>query len=178
MNKKVSEFKAGDKVKCVSNKNLSKLTAGKEYIALEVECIVLETEFKYVKIINDDNEEALYLAERFEKVEGNKMKTFKQVIADIKEGEVWRNTNSDSRISRIEFNQDFKTIVFYGNEEGVSGNSLCATNLTDKFTLQRKKYTFTEAFKAYEEGKEIESCESEYKHAKMDNDDRVFESEQ
>ena len=36
----------------------------------------------------------------------------------------------------------------------------------DKFKLQRKEYTFEEAFKAYEEGKEIESCYSQYKYKK------------
>lgn len=83
--------------------------------------------------------------------EKNKMeKTFREVIADIKEGEVWEN--------------DYKTIKC--NSDGIQIFHKQRSRLTpsmimfdkDKFKLQRKEYTFEEAFKAYEEGKEIQSC--------------------
>lgn len=38
-----------------------------------------------------------------------------------------------------------------------SGNSFL-TSTRRTFSIERKKYSFAEAFKAYEEGKEIESC--------------------
>ena len=38
-----------------------------------------------------------------------------------------------------------------------SGNSFLTSGLRI-FSIERKKYSFAEAFKAYEEGKEIESC--------------------
>ena len=86
--------------------------------------------------------------ELFEGGEEMKELTFKEVIANIKEGEVWKS--------------DYKTVEIKGS----------VLEITDKdrkirlrfgddtqFKLQRKEYTFEEAFKACEEGKEIESCE-------------------
>lgn len=92
--------------------------------------------------------------------EYNKMeKTFREVIADIKVGEVWENIdkshwnlkeincfdNDGRKGIRIVFKKETDYYTFTDNE-----------NL--KFKLKRKEYTFAEAFKAYEEGKEIESC--------------------
>lgn len=77
-------------------------------------------------------------------------KTFREVIADIKEGEVWE--------CRSKYIQRFADgIQIYHKEKGKSTPSMLMRN-NDKFKLQRKEYTFAEAFKAYEEGKEIESC--------------------
>ena len=75
--------------------------------------------------------------------------TFKEVIANIKEGEVWENE---------EFN-----IILYKGEVTIrfeTTESACGIYIKekDKFKLRRKEYTFEEAFKAYEEGKVIESC--------------------
>lgn len=75
-------------------------------------------------------------------------KTFREVIADIKEGEVW------------ECGHILITKSNYGIElKGMSSYSNYFTDDNKIFKLQRKEYTFEEAFKAYEEGKEIESCE-------------------
>ena len=85
------------------------------------------------------------------KWEIDKMKelTFKEVIADIKEGEVWESTiKTVSLINgaiNIERKNKIETYYIYIKE-------------SELFKLQRKEYTFQEAFKAYEEGKEIESC--------------------
>lgn len=94
-----------------------------------------------------------------ENKEYNKMeKTFREVIADIKEGEVWE--------CRSKYIQRFADgIQIYHKEKGKSTPSMLMRN-NDKFKLQRKEYTFAEAFKAYEEGKEIESCYSQYKYKK------------
>lgn len=48
-----------------------------------------------------------------------------------------------------------------------SGNSFL-TSTRRTFSIERKKYSFAEAFKAYEEGKEIESCISS-EHYKLDD---------
>ena len=41
--------------------------------------------------------------------------------------------------------------------------------------MKRKQYTFAEAFKAYEEGKEIESCENPYRYKKQNGNDAYFD---
>ncbi|GAA0817549.1 hypothetical protein [Clostridium tertium] len=85
------------------------------------------------------------------KWEIDKMKelTFKEVIENIKEGEVWESTvKTVSLINgaiNIERKNEIETYYIYIKE-------------SELFKLQRKEYTFQEAFKAYEEGKEIESC--------------------
>ena len=47
-----------------------------------------------------------------------------------------------------------------------SNNHALQISEEDTFKLKRKEYTFEEAFKAYEKGKEIESCYSQYKYKK------------
>lgn len=82
--------------------------------------------------------------------------TFREVIANIKEGEVWEN----ERI-KIETNpcKDFK-ITF---KDGMRKSLFLFDN--QKFKLIKKEeITFNKAFEAYEEGKKIESCESGYKY--------------
>ena len=83
-----------------------------------------------------------------------KEKTFREVIATIKEGETW--VNDIAPISYIRRRED--GILDFNENEGI--------NLFCTYTLQKKQYTFEEAFKAYEEGKEIESCYSQYKYKK------------
>lgn len=75
-------------------------------------------------------------------------KTFREVIADIKEGETWVNVIAPISYIRLRENG----VLDFNENKGV--------NLNCKYTLQRKAYTFAEAFKAYEEGKVIESCYS------------------
>lgn len=74
-------------------------------------------------------------------------KTFQEVIATIKEGEVWE-------CSDIKIIKDCNSIQLLG----ISRDTVFC-DISKSFKLQRKEYTFEEAFKAYEEGKEIESCE-------------------
>ncbi|MBS5937139.1 hypothetical protein [Clostridium sp.] len=91
----------------------------------------------------------------WEGIKGVKELTFKEVIANIKENEVWECTRKNARVKKIRMNNDL--LVFdYGD---TITEKQSAIRGTDTFKLQRKEYTFEEAFKALEEGKEIESCE-------------------
>ncbi|MDU5108865.1 MAG: hypothetical protein E6248_00345 [Clostridium sp.] len=84
--------------------------------------------------------------------------TFKEVIANIKEGEVWEG---ECRIIKC-----INSNISIWNKDGCKSD--CFLFIDDyKFKLQRKEYTFEEAFKALEEGKEIESVESLGKYKKI-----------
>ena len=82
--------------------------------------------------------------------ENNMEKTFREVIADIKEGEVWENENRKITIN------DLGEIFI---KDKITG--LRSFNPKVKYKLKRKEYTFEEAFKAYEEGKEIQSASTD-----------------
>ena len=90
--------------------------------------------------------------EELELYKENKMeKTFREVIADIKPGEVWKSENNscDIRITRTKTGISIRDF---------NDNAIVWFDDNFRFKLKRKEYTFEEAFKAYEEGKEIESC--------------------
>lgn len=76
--------------------------------------------------------------------------TFKEVIANIKENEVWECRNP---INGVFISKDVNGISIRDKK----GNSFVWFSDLWIFKLQRKEYTFEEAFKAYEEGKEVES---------------------
>lgn len=91
--------------------------------------------------------------EKIEEKESDNMKelTFREVIANIKEGEVWEGREY--------------TIALLGNRIAINYNDGDEYNgvyplIEGTFKLKRPQYTFQEAFKAFEEGKEKESCES------------------
>lgn len=79
--------------------------------------------------------------------------TFKEVITNIKEGEVWESVGKFWDIKTVEKAEGLIKI----NRATQNSNDLYIREGC-KFKLKRKEYTFQEAFKAYEEGKEIESC--------------------
>ena len=85
-------------------------------------------------------------------------KSFREVISDIKEGEVW-----ESFAYTITKKGDGISIV---RKDGFVPNGPMFFSDNSIYKLQRKEYTFEEAFKAYEEGKEIESCKYKYKKIK------------
>ena len=150
------------KVKCIDNFGCGKLTLGKIYT-------VINEKEEYYKVKNDAGIELLHYKNRFEIVkEGNKMgKTFKEVIADIKEGEVWEITkgnNIEISLSKNGVTLDFK--------KSIECEKIFFPNDT-KFKLKREEYTFEEAFKAYEEGKEVESCNFRYK--KIEGKDSYYD---
>lgn len=85
--------------------------------------------------------------------------TFIEVMANIKDGEIWENENQ--RVARIYINK-------LGNVQ-LEGDDIdfACVDFNAKYKLKRKKYSFTEAFKAYEKGKEIESCINSDWHYKL-----------
>lgn len=92
--------------------------------------------------------------------------TFTEVIANIKEDEVWES--------------DY--VAIYKKNGGISisfkkgkAYSMHTFSCSTKYKLQRKEYTFQEAFKAYEEGKEIESCIEGHRYKKEGGEDYYFD---
>ena len=84
-------------------------------------------------------------------------KTFKEVIEDIKEKEIWENENFTLMLT-------FDKKIRITHKEGFDNCVAIYIDVNSKFKLKREEYTFAEAFKAYEEGKEIESLTSRYKY--------------
>lgn len=146
------------KVRCIDDCDIDigQITNGKVYDVLK------EGGLGYL-IIDDLNTRKYLRKDRFEIVkEENKMeKTFREVIATIKEGEIWGN-----EIYSISKDADGLSIKRLDKYIQKDIKDTPYMYLYDKtlFELQKKQYTFEEAFKAYEEGKEIESCENGYKY--------------
>ncbi|MDB1935371.1 hypothetical protein PMY12_14945 [Clostridium tertium] len=139
----MSKFKVGDKVvkadgeKWVTGEKYKKITSENSLLGYTV-----NRSFGYW----EEEELELYKEDKMEK-------TFKEVIANIKEGEVW-----DDGFLKIQMKRGTISIGSL-NEEPFKNIIGFVINPCKKFKLQRKEYKFDEAFKAYEEGKEIESCE-------------------
>lgn len=95
----------------------------------------------------------------------NKAKTLKEVINDIKEGEIWECKYMEIYIK----NNDLYTIP----KDGKKYDGIVFRNDT-RYTLKRKEYNFTEAYKAYKEGKEIESLVSGYRLKIIDDVDMFY----
>ncbi|WP_283695771.1 hypothetical protein [Clostridium perfringens] len=96
--------------------------------------------------IKEDDNKYRWTEDMFDKIEEDNMKelTFKEVIANIKEGEIWES-------------EEYK-IIYFDNTIGIQSKGKIEYGVypkTDsKFRLQRKSYTFQEVFKFYEEGKQ------------------------
>lgn len=109
--------------------------------------------------IDIDEDGWMWTEEMFEIIEKEvsvnmKELTFREVIANIKEGEVWENLHKTI---------EFKNNNFIVKSKIKKQNNYFVVNEYTTFKLKRPQYTFQEAFKAFEEGKEIESCESGFK---------------
>lgn len=106
-------------------------------------------------------------------------KTFREVIADIKEGEVWESVQSCFQLKEIscisgQINFKLEGVCI----DGDNNNSIfTGPGAGQTFKLQRKEYTFEEAFKAYEEGKVIESCYSQFKYKRANGVDLYSRTE-
>lgn len=148
----MSKFKVGDKVVKADGE---KWTSGEKYKFI-TKINFWREEYLLSNSIGWWDEKELKL---YEGVKEMKELTFKEVIANIKEGEVWENNKMNLVIKLIEGR------IYIGDryDNEVDGFIGQYIPLTLKFELQRKKYSFEEAFKAYEEGKEIESKEFKYK---------------
>lgn len=142
----MSKFKVGDKVVKADGE---KWTSGEKYKFI-TKINFWREEYLLSNSIGWWDEKELKL---YEEVKEMKELTFREVIADIKEGEVW-----DNGYFKIELKGGSYCIG--RTQDQVSKNIIGFVIYPHvKFKLQRKEYTFQEAFKAYEEGKEIESCE-------------------
>ncbi|MGL5329467.1 MAG: hypothetical protein ACRDD7_09365 [Peptostreptococcaceae bacterium] len=84
----------------------------------------------------------------------NSIKTFQEVVRDIKENEIWEVVVKDYTIESITLLDGH---IILNSDEGSKEDTFLNINPDVRFKLQRKKVSFTEAFAAYEEGKEIES---------------------
>lgn len=145
------------KVRCVNN-NWNNLTKGKVYDVI----YIIDSE---IQIYNDLGDKQTFYIGNFEVIkEENEMqeKTFREVIADIKEREVWICEKFNRKIIK---GDDGVIEIRKLNDETFDNISGLIFN-DEKYKLQRQQYSFEESFKAYEEGKEIESCYSQYKYKK------------
>ena len=136
------------KVRCYDNSYLEDcLTVGRIYDVKDIK-------ENYYVIKDDKGITNLFWHGEFEIVKENEMeKTFREVIADIKEGEVWE---SEEKIISL-MNTNDVVITLKDRDRRINSMGFASSTL---YHLQRKQYTFEEAFKAYEDGKEIESCYS------------------
>lgn len=150
------------KVRCINTRSLP--ISEDSYLTLDNVYKVIKEDKRSYKIIANNGMQVWYNKERFEIMkEDNKMeKTFREVIADIKEGEMWEN-----RFKIVEF--DGYGITVTKKDKTSTSYYMYFNDNSDKYTLQRQQYTFEEAFKAYEEGKEIESCISSDRFKKVDD---------
>lgn len=108
--------------------------------------------------IDIDEDGWMWTEEMFEIIEKEvsvnmKELTFREVIANIKEGEVWENLHKTI---------EFKNNNFIVKSKIKKQNNYFVVNEYTTFKLKRPQYTFQEAFEAFEKGKEIKSCESGY----------------
>lgn len=149
------------KVRCIKDLGLTELELGGIY----------EGELKFDKWDGQDRwyikgiDGLCFEEQVFEIVKDDSMrKTFREVIADIKEGEVW-----ESHCKKIIGFKD-GDFEIRDNDGHKFGNAVSIRS-ANKYRLKRKEYTFEEAFKAYEEGKEIESRYNQYKYKKIDGVD-------
>ena len=149
------------KVRCIKDLGLTELELGGIY----------EGELKFDKWDRQDRwyikgiDGLCFEEQVFEIVKDDSMrKTFREVIADIKEGEVW-----ESHCKKIIGFKD-GDFEIRDNDGHKFGNAVSIRS-ANKYRLKRKEYTFEEAFKAYEEGKEIESRYNHYKYKKIDGVD-------
>ena len=94
-------------------------------------------------------------------------KTFREVMTDIKEREVWICETLNRKIIK---GDDGVIEIRKLNDKTFDNISALIFN-DEIYELQRQQYSFKEAFKAYEEGKEVESCYSQYKYKKINGVD-------
>lgn len=150
------------KVRCIY-KNSSYLEYNKVYDVLG--------EAGNMYIVQDkNNDRACFYKRKFQEVKEMNELTFKDVIENIKDGESYRaiyekGLGNRPTITRnqnsIEIDFPLKTDCYL-----FTGDML--------FELVRKAYTFEEAFRAYEEGKEIECCYGGQKLKKENEKDYYF----
>lgn len=144
------------KVNCIYEDGFSWITKGNEYEVVQI----FEDEYF---IINDVKEQCTYGKDLFEIVGEKENKTMEKTFKEVMEGKedvVYIRENDKVLFKVLNGVLMVKGIVSWEK-------AACTTFLIDStFTLLRKEVTFTEAFKSYEEGKEIESCENKERFSK------------
>ncbi|MCH1964422.1 hypothetical protein MCG45_16450 [Clostridium perfringens] len=108
-------------------------------------------------LLDIDNQEFAWTKDMLEKIEvKNNMKklTFKEVVVNIKEGEIWESNT-------LYIKKEKDSIDIWNNKPSKIVKSILDDTL---FTLQRKQYSFEEALKALEERKQIENMERQKYH--------------
>ena len=95
---------------------------------------------------------------------------FKEVIANIKEGEVWESCSYDN-LKEITMNQ-LGVLNFKYENRDKEMFGVCREN--SRYKLKRKEVSFQEAFKAYEEGKEIESKSTDFRYKKINGESKYY----
>ena len=111
----------------------------------------------------------IYYTDRFEIIDQEeiKEKTFGKIIAEgIKEGEVWEDENFTLELS---YDGDIRL----SHKDGYLDCCAIHIDVNSIFKLKRKEYNFEEAFKAYENNKEIESYDGT-KYKKIDGEDHIL----
>ncbi len=92
--------------------------------------------------------------------------TFREVIANIKEGEVWES--SEKLIEQLN-----GEILVTKRIKTPFNSGAVVFNNDRKYKLVRQEYSFQEAFEALENGVEIESVESKWRY-KRDTDENIW----
>lgn len=111
--------------------------------------------------IEEDDKKHCWTEGMFEEIKEDKnMKelTFREVIANIKEGEEYKVVGG--RRYRLEHIYMSKGDIIFRQKNGCIVTDRVVVDDKTKFVKVREEYTFKEAFEAFEKGKEIESCES------------------
>lgn len=138
---------------------------------------IYEGELKFIDSIGEErwsikeSRGSIFYKHRFEEVKGL---TLQEVMSNIKQGEIYENKNT-----AIHLNNEGVLIMeekshFNNTDMNILTASMIAINLDSEYQLQRKEHTFEEAFKAYEEGKEIECCYGGQKLKKENEKDYYF----
>ncbi len=120
------------KLRCVDNEGIeSWLTPGNEYE-------IMKESYTSYEVIGDDGVVCECCKSRFELVEEPTEFTFQEVIARIKEGEVYVNTNPSSRVEKLSLKYGKEVLIIEGNYKGLMHNEF-GIILEDKFKLQKPK---------------------------------------
>ena len=85
------------------------------------------------------------------------VKTYREVLQDIRPGEIWECIESDSIIRTIRYYKN-KAIEMECTPSSQSG--IFYVDIDKKFKLKKEEVEFEDAIKALKEGKIIESCET------------------
>lgn len=85
------------------------------------------------------------------------IKTYREVLRDIKPGETWECTENNSIIKAVRYYEDKTIETEYTT---FSQSNIFCVNTNRKFKLKKDEVEFEDAIKALKEGKIIESCET------------------